>query len=186
VDYEIFEVCEVKAPRHFLDFHVVSIANDFNIGTTKFAAVIQKSQKSGFFLSAWIRTDQNPSFQLTYLIITINVPLFKKLRDIIFFWWDNHFFFFFFFFFKGLVAGCHSFCLLFIFYNIHTYIHSITFIQYIYPSPFAEASLHFFIACLLSGKDLPVVPSRESNSGLPYSKPTRYQLSNAAPYAITL
>jgi hypothetical protein len=26
-----------------------------------------------------------------------------------------------------------------------------------------------------------VVPSRESNSGLPYSKPTRYQLSHAAP-----
>ncbi len=24
-------------------------------------------------------------------ILTINVPLFKKLRDIIFFWWDNHF-----------------------------------------------------------------------------------------------
>jgi hypothetical protein len=24
-------------------------------------------------------------------IITINVPLFKKLRDIIFFWWENHF-----------------------------------------------------------------------------------------------
>ena len=23
--------------------------------------------------------------------ITINVPLFKKLGDIIFFWWDNHF-----------------------------------------------------------------------------------------------
>jgi hypothetical protein len=23
--------------------------------------------------------------------LTINVPLFKKLRDIIFFWWDNHF-----------------------------------------------------------------------------------------------
>jgi hypothetical protein len=67
------------------------------------------------------------------------------------------------------------------FYNIHTYTHSITFIQYIYPSPFAEASLHFFIACLLSREHLPVVPSRESNSGLPYSKPTRYQLSNAAP-----
>jgi hypothetical protein len=31
------------------------------------------------------------------------------------------------------------------------------------------------------GKHLPVVPSRESNSGLPYSKPTRYQLSHAAP-----
>ncbi len=24
-------------------------------------------------------------------LITINVPLFKKLRDIIFFWWENHF-----------------------------------------------------------------------------------------------
>ncbi len=24
-------------------------------------------------------------------VITINVPLFKKLRDIIFFWWENHF-----------------------------------------------------------------------------------------------
>ncbi len=23
--------------------------------------------------------------------LTINVPLFKKLRDIIFFWWENHF-----------------------------------------------------------------------------------------------
>ncbi len=53
--------------------------------------------------------------------------------------------------FKCLVAWCHSFCLFFIFYNILTYIHTITFIQDIYPSPFAEASLHFFIACLLSG-----------------------------------
>ncbi len=33
--------------------------------------------------------------------------------------------------------------------------------------------------------NLPVVPSRESNSGLPYSKPTRYQLSHAAPYRAT-
>jgi hypothetical protein len=24
-------------------------------------------------------------------VLTINVPLFKKLRDIIFFWWENHF-----------------------------------------------------------------------------------------------
>jgi hypothetical protein len=71
------------------------------------------------------------------------------------------------------VAGCHSFCLFFIFYNIHTFIHSITFIQYIYPSPFAEASLHFPIACLLSGKHLPVEPSRELNSGLPYSNPAK-------------
>jgi hypothetical protein len=42
-----------------------------------------------------------------------------------------------------------------IFYTIHTFIHSITFIQYIYPSPFAEASLHFLIACLLSGETPP-------------------------------
>jgi hypothetical protein len=84
-----------------------------------------------------------------------------------------------FFFFKGLVAGCHSFCL-FWFYNIHTFIQS----QYIHPSSFAEASLHFLIACVLSGENFPVVPSRESNSGLPYSKPTRCQLSHAAPCLI--
>ncbi len=48
------------------------------------------------------------------------------------------------------------------FYNIHTFIHSITFIQYIYPSPFAETSLHFLIACLLSGETPPcgAEPSR--------------------------
>jgi len=28
---------------------------------------------------------------LYYHLITINVPLFKKLWDLIFFWWDNHF-----------------------------------------------------------------------------------------------
>ncbi len=43
----------------------------------------------------------------------------------------------------------------FIFYNIHTFIHLITFIQYIYPSPFGKASLHFLIACLLSGETPP-------------------------------
>ncbi len=32
-------------------------------------------------------------------------------------------------------------------------------VAYIYPSP--------FIACKLSGKNLPVVPSQESNSGVP-------------------
>ncbi len=80
---------------------------------------------------------------------------------------------------KGLVAGCHSFCLFFRFCNIHTFN---TFIQYIYPSPFAGASLHFLIACKLSGINLPVVPSRISNSGLPYSKSTRYQLSHAFLY----
>jgi hypothetical protein len=57
----------------------------------------------------------------------------------------------------------------FLFYNRHSFIQS----QYIHPSPFAEASLHILIACVLSGENFPVVPSRESNSGLPYSKPTR-------------
>ncbi len=51
---------------------------------------------------------------------------------------------------------------------------------------FAEASLHLLIACKLSGTDLPVVPSRESNSGLPSSKTTRYQLSHAAPLHLTV
>jgi hypothetical protein len=34
----------------------------------------------------------------------------------------------------------------------YTYIHLITLIQYIYPSPFAEVYLHIFIAVQLSGK----------------------------------
>ncbi len=56
------------------------------------------------------------------------------------------------------------------------YIHSFNHIhKYIYPSPFAEVSFHLFIALKLSGENLPVVPSRESNSGLPYSKPTLYE-----------
>jgi hypothetical protein len=76
------------------------------------------------------------------------------------------------------VAGCHSFLFILIFYNIHTFIQS----QYIHPSPFAEASFHILIACVLSGENFPVGPSLESNSGLPYSKPTRCQLSHAAPY----
>ena len=68
------------------------------------------------------------------------------------------------------MAVCHSFSLFFIFSNIHTIIQS-------YPyNTLAEASLHLLITCKLSGTDLPVVPSRESNSGLPSSKPTRYQL----------
>jgi hypothetical protein len=38
---------------------------------------------------------------------------------------------------------------------------------------------------LLSRKNLPVVPSQDLNSGLPYSRPARYQLSYAAPYTVT-
>jgi hypothetical protein len=34
-----------------------------------------------------------------------------------------------------------TFIIIFIFYNKHTFINSITFMQYMYPSPFAEASL---------------------------------------------
>ncbi len=56
------------------------------------------------------------------------------------------------------------------------YINSITFMQYIHPSSFAEVSLHLHIACHLSGKKLPGVPSRESNSGLPYSKPKQFTI----------
>jgi hypothetical protein len=71
-------------------------------------------------------------------------------------------------FFKGLVAGCHSFCLFFIFfYNIHTFIHSITFIQNIYPSPFAGASLHLLIAWKLSGKTCPVTIFASKQAGFP-------------------
>ncbi len=80
----------------------------------------------------------------------------------------------------------HDATLLVYFSYFITYIYSfIRSHSYIHTSPFAGASLHFFIACKLSGKNHPVVPSRESNSGLPYSKPTRYQLSNAAPYWVT-
>jgi hypothetical protein len=44
------------------------------------------------------------------------------------------------------------------------YFNSITFIQYIHPSPFAEVPLSFLIACQLSGKNLPLVPRRDSNA----------------------
>jgi hypothetical protein len=71
-----------------------------------------------------------------------------------------------------------------IFYNIQ-YKHSFNHIHHIH-------TIHLSVAIRwglspsphrskLSGKNLPVVPSRESNSGLPYSKPTLYQLSHAAP-----
>jgi len=58
-------------------------------------------------------------------------------------------------------------------YNTFIHLHS--------PRPLSISSLH---SCSVE-KNLPVVPSRESNSGLPSSKPTRYQLSHAAPYWAT-
>jgi hypothetical protein len=42
--------------------------------------------------------------------------------------------------------------------------------------------LSYLHSCRLSGRNLLGVPSRDSNSGLPYSKPARYQLSHAAPW----
>ncbi len=56
---------------------------------------------------------------------------------------------------------------LFIFHILlHTYIHLITFIQYIYPSPFAEASLHIVIACKLSGWKPPCGTEPRNELGL--------------------
>jgi hypothetical protein len=72
---------------------------------------------------------------------------------------------------------------LFIFHILsHTYIHSITFIQYIYPSPFAEATLHFLIACMLSGETPPcgAEPRIELGPALQQAH-VLYQLSHVAP-----
>ncbi len=81
---------------------------------------------------------------------------------------------------KYFFFHCGRMPLFFVYFSYFiTYIHSIEFIQYIDLSPFAEVSLHLLIPCKLSGKNLPVVMSWESNSGLPYSKPTRYQLNHA-------
>jgi hypothetical protein len=71
-----------------------------------------------------------------------------------------------------------------IFYNKHTFIQS-------------HSTMHLSVAirCGLSPsphrlkaqwKTLPVVPSRESNSGLSFSKPTRYRLSHPAPFLFVL
>ncbi len=85
--------------------------------------------------------------------------------------------------FKYFFFHCGRMPLFFVYFSYFiTYIHSITFIQYIYLSPFAEVSLHLLMACKLSGKNLPLVMSWESNLGLPYSKPTRYQLNHTASY----
>jgi hypothetical protein len=59
-------------------------------------------------------------------------------------------------------------------YNYNTFFHLHS------PRPLSISSLHL---CSV-GKNLPVVPSRESNSGLPYSKPTRYQLSHFITYDV--
>ncbi len=55
---------------------------------------------------------------------------------------------------KGLVAGCHSFCLFFIYYNIHTFIQSHSYNTFIHRHSL-RSSLHFLIACLFSGEAPP-------------------------------
>jgi hypothetical protein len=69
--------------------------------------------------------------------------------------------------FKGLVAVATLF-IYFVFFNTCIPNH----IPYIHPYPFTDASLHFLIP--IEPLNLPVVSSRESNSGLPYSKLTRH------------
>jgi hypothetical protein len=79
---------------------------------------------------------------------------------------------------KGLVALTLFFYL--IFSTVQSYIQSIPFMQFIHPSQFAEIPLHLLITGHLGGKNLPGMPSRESNSGLSDSKSTHYHLSYAA------
>ena len=57
----------------------------------------------------------------------------------------------------GLVASCHSFCIFYFSVTIHTFIQSFTHNNRWGPSPY----LH---SCRLSGRNLPGVPSRDSNS----------------------
>ncbi len=79
--------------------------------------------------------------------------------------------------FKGLLSGCHSFCL---FSYFTTYIHSFNHNKFIRRHSLKPLSISSSL-CKLIGENLPVVSSRESNSGLPYSKPARCQRSHAAP-----
>ncbi len=82
--------------------------------------------------------------------------------------------------FKGLVARCHSFWnFIIIFFNVHSYI---TITLHSYFTIRRSLSSWILIASSLSKGSLHGMPNRESNSGLPYSKPTHYQLSCAAPY----
>ncbi len=74
------------------------------------------------------------------------------------------------------------FLFIFCFHNIqyrHSFNHSHTIHLSVAIRRGLSPSPHRFVSSV--GKPLPVVPSRDSNSGLPYSKPTRYQLSHAAP-----
>ena len=88
----------------------------------------------------------------------------------------------------GLNIWWHNATLFVYFSYFITYIHS--FIQshscntFIHRHLLRPLSISSSLVCSV-GKHLPVVPRRESTSGLPYSKPTRYQLSHAAPLSHT-
>jgi hypothetical protein len=76
--------------------------------------------------------------------------------------------------FKGLVAWYHSLCF------FYTYIYSITFIQYIHPSSFAELPLHLLLAGQLSEKNLLV--SRAGNRTRDCLTPSRRTTNWATPH----
>ncbi len=84
---------------------------------------------------------------------------------------------------KDLVASCQSF-LTFIIFNIHSYN---TIIRYILTSFIIFWGLYscIFIASPISKRSLYGVPIRESNSGLPYSKPTHYHWATPYPNGAT-
>ncbi len=63
---------------------------------------------------------------------------------------------------------------------IHSFIQSHSYIPFIPLYLLRSLSISSPLVCSV-GKHLPVVPSRALNSGLPYSKLTRYQLCHAAP-----
>jgi hypothetical protein len=67
---------------------------------------------------------------------------------------------------------------LFVYFDTGIFLFFITFIQFINRSPLAEVRLRLLIAGQISWENL---PSRESNSGLPYSNLTYCHLSYVAP-----
>jgi hypothetical protein len=83
-----------------------------------------------------------------------------------------------------LGSGVHSRGELFVYFSyfityIHSFIQSHSYNTFIHRHSLRPLSISSSLVCSV-GKNLPVVPSRELNSDLPYSKPTRYQLSHAA------
>jgi hypothetical protein len=116
-----------------------------------------------FLLPVGWRIEFFCGFTSTLMLHFVLYCFYKKMKKKTFlrFWWQD--------------------ATLFVYFHIFiTYIHSFnhnTFIRRHSLKPLTISSS----LCQLSGENLPVVPSRESNSGLPYSKPTCCQLSHAAP-----